>query len=320
MIDLGLVAAAFVLGFFGSPHCLGMCGGVVTALQTAMSSERVSKPKLTLALHAGRLLGYASIGALFGALSMHVPALTGSSVGTLPWMILAVALVFAGLLLGGWIRATWLEVQGGKLWSKLAPVRAKMLPLNSYPRALFFGVTWGFLPCGLVYAALALALGSAHAGSAALIMLGFGLGTLPMMLGTAAAASRLKHSLTRYGLPKLSALLMILSGVWVGAFAFGLVPLPGHADHAGHMSRASHESHASHAQHANMNHAHEHAAVSSAGSEHAHESASLSGASGAEHSSNHAHHESMVMPPEQGATKNQPSSQTDSDHDHMHMH
>ena len=54
-----------------------------------------------------------------------------------------------------------LEKAGLRFWNTLAPLRAKVLPMDSLPKALIAGLLWGFLPCGLVYGALGVALGLA---------------------------------------------------------------------------------------------------------------------------------------------------------------
>ena len=85
----------------------------------------------------------------------------------------------------------------------MLPLRKKFMPINSVARALIAGMLWGFLPCGLVYSALALALSSGNPLTASGVMLAFGMGTLPMMLLAGTTAGALKQKLQQYFLIKL---------------------------------------------------------------------------------------------------------------------
>jgi sulfite exporter TauE/SafE len=111
-------------------------------------------------------------------------------------------LVLAGLILGGiglsllgwgaWLRP--LETLGGKVWRVLKPVAGRVLPPRSLPAAVLAGFVWGWIPCGMVYAALPLALVTGSAARGGLVMLAFGLGTLPNMLALDLGASALTSS------------------------------------------------------------------------------------------------------------------------------
>jgi hypothetical protein len=93
-------------------------------------------------------------------------------------MLIALGLYLAGV----WGAVRKLEQLGGVLWKKLQPYTTRLLPVNTVPRALGLGALWGWLPCGLVYSVLLTALASGSATQGALIMLMFGLGTLPNLL------------------------------------------------------------------------------------------------------------------------------------------
>ncbi len=82
-----------------------------------------------------------------------------------------------------------------------------MLPLDSGAKAFGYGLCWGYLPCGLVYSALAWSLASGSAAQGALWMLAFGLGTLPALLLAGQAAGTLQQlknkAVVRYGVALL---------------------------------------------------------------------------------------------------------------------
>jgi sulfite exporter TauE/SafE len=92
-------------------------------------------------------------------------------------------LVLLGLYLAGlWGAVRRVERLGGALWQRLQPFTAKLLPVNTLPKALALGALWGWLPCGLVYSVLVSSLASGSATQGALIMAAFGVGTLPNLL------------------------------------------------------------------------------------------------------------------------------------------
>ncbi|HEX7953520.1 MAG TPA: sulfite exporter TauE/SafE family protein, partial [Burkholderiales bacterium] len=121
-------------------------------------------------------------------------------------------LVALGLYLAG-VRGpiTRLEHLGAGLWRRIQPFSRRFLPVDSLPKAAALGTLWGWLPCGLVYTVLFTALLSGSALNGALLMLAFGLGTLPNLL---AAALLLRRS--RALLPGKAA--RVISGATVMAF------------------------------------------------------------------------------------------------------
>ena len=188
-----LLAGAFLAGLIGSPHCVAMCGGfAATCART---------PAGAAAWHLGRLTTYAVLGA--------IAALAGHALPGPPWVSAVVSVVlltwFAGTL-AGLLPEPRLAFPGvGNAMSRLV---ASDAPGSRY----LFGMANGLLPCGLVYAALALpvALGSAPLGSLAMVL--FGLGTVPALATLAAGISRL----LRRGLwpRRLLAAGMLVVGLW----------------------------------------------------------------------------------------------------------
>lgn len=207
-----ILGASVATGLLGGVHCVGMCGGIVSAL-VGQSGGR-SSPWLThLAYNAGRISSYAVAGALAGS----VGSLGAMLDAWLPvQLVLYVAanllLVALGLYLAG-VRGpiTRLEHLGAGLWRRIQPFSRRFLPVDSLPKAAALGTLWGWLPCGLVYTVLFTALLSGSALNGALLMLAFGLGTLPNLL---AAALLLRGS--RALLPGKAA--RVISGATVMAF------------------------------------------------------------------------------------------------------
>ena len=182
MVEFSLIAVLLV-GLLGGVHCLGMCGSIVGIFTTQVPQTRARLP-FHLAYSGGRIASYAVAGALVGAVG-QVGLLLRDAVPVqhLLFALSSLMLVLLGLYLAGvWGAVRRLEQLGSGLWRRLQPLTTHLLPVNSVPRALGLGVLWGWLPCGLVYSVLITALASGSIMQGALVMLAFGLGTLPNLL------------------------------------------------------------------------------------------------------------------------------------------
>ncbi|MEO8460386.1 MAG: sulfite exporter TauE/SafE family protein, partial [Dokdonella sp.] len=102
----------------------------------------------------------------------------------------AVALILAALSVLGRAHGYGFGI-GAYVWQRLAPLGRRLLPVSSIPRALGFGMIWGWMPCGFVYSVLLIAAAQMNPWRAAATMTAFGLGTLPAMLATSASARRI---------------------------------------------------------------------------------------------------------------------------------
>ncbi len=186
----------FAVGLLGSTHCLGMCGGIVTALSVRPHGE-APRHALQLAYHAGRIITYVAAGTLAASLGSAALLLEGVlPVQVALYVAAQLMLVALGLYLLGVPRyLDAFERAGRAVWRRVQPLGARLLPVRSPGRALAYGTLWGLLPCGLVYSVLAIALVSGDAASGALIMLAFGLGTLPALLAAGALLPGLQQRL-----------------------------------------------------------------------------------------------------------------------------
>jgi len=182
MIEFSLLAVLLV-GLLGGVHCLGMCGSIVGIFTTQVPKEHARWP-FHLAYSSGRIASYALAGALVGAIGQAGLLMRDAvPVQHLLFALSSLMLIALGLYLAGvWGAVRRLEQLGGGLWKRLQPYTTRLLPVNTLPRALGLGALWGWLPCGLVYSVLLTALASGSAVQGALIMLAFGLGTLPNLL------------------------------------------------------------------------------------------------------------------------------------------
>jgi len=214
MLDLlPLLLSAVVLGLLGGGHCLGMCGGLMGALTMAIPVEqRGRRLQLLLAYNLGRILSYACAGLLLG---LGGWALANSPAAMALRIVAGLLLICMGLYLGGWWSGlTRIEALGRGLWRHIQPLAKRLLPVTSLPRALLLGALWGWLPCGLVYSTLLWAASQGSAIDSALLMLAFGLGTLPILIASGLAAQRLNQLLRQRSVRMAGGLLVIVFGLW----------------------------------------------------------------------------------------------------------
>lgn len=213
------VTGVFLMGLLGGVHCLGMCGGVVGLLTSALPIELKSNARQVLWYHLnyniGRILSYILMGALFGlAGGLLSGFLQMSAFDLMLRFFSGVLMILVGLYIANWYAGIQiLEKLGAKLWAKLQPISRKFLPVTRLKHAFLVGLLWGGIPCGLVYGALSFAMLSGSFAQGAFIMLAFGLGTLPSLLLMAGFSSKLSETSKRPIVRKLSGTLIIMLGV-----------------------------------------------------------------------------------------------------------
>jgi len=197
----GSYITAFLLGLFSTVHCLAMCGSVIGALTLSLPMEvRESQRKMlpyVFNYNLGRILSYTMAGAIVGLLSSPLANFNGHMILRYLSIVVMIAM---GLYLAGWFpKFAKMERLGAPIWRWLQPIGQKLLPVKAFSQAFWLGIVWGWLPCGLVYAALAVAATVGEPVKASLVMLSFGLGTLPAVMGAGlftgllASLARAKH-------------------------------------------------------------------------------------------------------------------------------
>ena len=123
-------------------------------------------------------------------------------------MLLAQGLYLAGV----WQGLAHLERAGGRIWIHIKPWSRRLLPLDSASKAVALGALWGWLPCGMVYSVLTIAVASGHPIDGALTMLAFGLGTLPNLLAMGFAAEKLRPLLSNVRLRRVAGAVILSLG------------------------------------------------------------------------------------------------------------
>jgi sulfite exporter TauE/SafE len=208
---------AFIAGIMGSGHCVGMCGGLAL-LPTAAARESAGRLPLLLGYNGFRLVSYALLGAGVGA--------TGAAIGKL------LDVSWWSLLLGD-PRFALAERLGGRLWKRISPLAMRLNASGGRWRMPGLGLLWGLLPCGLVYSMLLATSVSGSAVQGAGLMLAFGAGTLPSMLGMGYLGQAGLAHLRKPTLRRVAGAVLIVGGIWLAAWPIWHRAAPA-ADHGHH--------------------------------------------------------------------------------------
>lgn len=213
MTEFSLLTA-LLAGLLGGVHCVGMCGGIVAAF--SFRADGSTPPfRLHLAYNLGRVSSYVLFGTLAGALGASLKLTGFMPVQTLLYVLAQAVMILLGLYLAGFNRWVLIfERAGGGLWRMVKPLFQKLLPVRSLPQAVLAGMAWGWLPCGLVYSVLVSALAAGSAPSGAALMLAFGLGTLPNLLGMGLFARQLQPFMQQRWVRRAAGLMVAGFGVW----------------------------------------------------------------------------------------------------------
>lgn len=213
--------SAFLAGLLGSAHCIGMCGGIVGALTMSLPDDiRQSHRKLfpyLLTYNFGRIASYTLAGILMGFLgAQFAGVLPLDNPRMVAMWVSSIFMILLGLYIGSWWQVlTYLEKAGQNLWRTIEPLGRRLLPVKSPLQALGLGILWGWLPCGLVYSILAFSLTSGSALQGGLLMLFFGIGTLPMLFAMGATAQWLTRFAQKLIVRRIAGATLILFGLFI---------------------------------------------------------------------------------------------------------
>ena len=229
---------AFSLGLLSTLHCWGMCGGIISALTMSLPKEvntaRTVRTVYTLLFNSGRITSYMLAGALAGLLGQQISQLILPESGHVVLKLLAaIVLIFIGLHLTGWIPyLKKIESFGLKLWRVIQPLGRRFVPVDTKPKAFMLGMIWGWLPCALVYSVLLWSVTSGSVFKGGLLLLMFGLGTLPGMFTAGIVSNQVINLARQQTLRKAAGIVIIIFGI-ASPFIY--------SDH--HLHSSSHFSH-----------------------------------------------------------------------------
>ncbi len=212
-VDIFSIITIAFLGSFG--HCIGMCGGIVIAYSSTKIDEGWSKQKQSLShitYAMGRVSTYALLGAIFGFIG-GVASFNNIANGTLT-IIAGVVMILAGLSLMGKLKFLTLLEHSISKNSWYQKSFKSLINDQSIFSFYILGMLNGLLPCGLVYffAVTAASTGSAFYG--ALVMLIFGLSTIPALFSLGFFVGLFKQLSFRDTMIKLASIAVIIYGIY----------------------------------------------------------------------------------------------------------
>lgn len=190
--DISLLTA-FLIGLFGSFHCFGMCGGLITALSLKLIENKKKIYFYQFVYNLGRILSYCIIGFLVSVCGVFIFDFFKINVAFLFNVFFSLIIIFFGLRLLNVFSFIFIffEKISYDFFNLFYNKLFKFSFLSSPYKEFLIGMVWGNMPCGLVYSALSIAFISGSLLKSALMMLFFGLGTLPAIIFTSSFYSKI---------------------------------------------------------------------------------------------------------------------------------
>ena len=215
IVSIAEFSLIFVSGVLGSAHCIGMCGGIAATM--SLGTRSVTEALLRQGCWSlGRTLTYMFLGVMASAIGAKFLKSQGNAI----WLqamfaiVAGLLLIMQGLHAAGWL--SWRVRRRSGLPCVTRTVFSQFFRGGSSAGVLIAGLLTGFLPCGLVYSFLALAASSGSVAKGVLIMLCFGLGTIPVMLVTGAGLSMATTGIRRK-LIRVAAVSVVVTGLMTAA-------------------------------------------------------------------------------------------------------
>lgn len=204
----------FVLGFFTSFHCVGMCGGILltqTINKIDSINNKKSSFKIALLYNIGRIISYTIIGGIVGALG---------SIFSATMQIQSFIKITAGVFM----IISGLHMIGIKIFNKIniPTFFKKSTCVNNHKNPFIVGYLSGFLPCGPLQTMQLYSLSSGSLIMGASSMFVFSLGTLPIMLTFAYISSRISNSFNER-IYKYAGILIVILGIFMMKPGFNFI-------------------------------------------------------------------------------------------------
>jgi sulfite exporter TauE/SafE len=206
---MAILFSALVLGLMGSFHCAGMCGPIAIALPLH-GNTIPQKIYGGLLYNIGRTLTYGVMGALFGLLGQGVEMIGfQQKISVIMGALMIISVLFPSIFKNQYkLDKSWFKFVG-----KLKTTIGSMFSIRSFSSLFLIGLLNGLLPCGLVYMAIAGAIGTGEVVLGSLYMIAFGLGTIPMLLSISLAGNILSATV-RTKINKLIPVLVVIVGIF----------------------------------------------------------------------------------------------------------
>lgn len=207
----------FTLGLISSLHCVSMCGPIVLAYSLPLGSSKLPKQFVAhLAYNAGRIITYTLLGAVAGFLGTTI-GFVGQLAGieNIVAIVAGTLMVLAGLLMLDLLPSKRLQKYNPLLYtSKFLKPLGSRLTSSTVGSKFTLGLIFGYLPCGLIYAALLKSMATGEVFAGALTMTAFGLGTAFSLLAIGIFSSAFSIKLSGWG-SKLASVCVLVLGLFL---------------------------------------------------------------------------------------------------------
>ena len=224
MITSTLLLTVFLGALVSGWHCALMCGGIAAASEkvTEVKLQKITRLELLgeqLVMHGGRILTYTSLGGIAGLIGVPVWQQDWLPIQRVMFALASLIFLFQAYRIlqknktnaSAWER--WIETKTALWWSRLARYLSQKDGSHGYLSRFIKGLVWGLVPCGLVYGVLPLAFLSGDPLSGALLLMAFGMGTLPNLLLISGMSARLAGWGHQVWARYLTAALMLVTGL-----------------------------------------------------------------------------------------------------------
>ncbi|GGF72307.1 sulfite exporter TauE/SafE family protein [Wenyingzhuangia marina] len=171
-----MIFSAFIFGLLSSFHCVGMCGPIAFALPVHKGSA-IEKWSKILGYHFGRLITYASIGAVFGVFGKAFELAGLQQILSIVAGVVLITIALFQKKILNYIE----KKSSSKIIGLIKNTYQNIAKSNSVLNFMSLGMLNGLLPCGTVYIALIGAIAIGNVAYSSFYMFVFGLGTLPLM-------------------------------------------------------------------------------------------------------------------------------------------
>jgi sulfite exporter TauE/SafE len=218
-----VLVTGFLAGLLGSGHCFGMCGGIAGTLGALANSGNGRRWLPGLLFNLGRISSYV----VLGMLTAWAVTGAGEALNVPHWaralrLITAIMIGLIGLRLLFDLRLLdRIEQAGAGLWRLVQPAATRISARPGLGNRLLLGACWGLLPCGLVYSIILTAASTGRPLTAAVVMLAFGIGTLPSMLGATWLSPMLGALMRDRTVRRIVGVSLILLAAWTIAMMTG---------------------------------------------------------------------------------------------------
>ncbi len=210
------ILTALAIGLIGNFHCIGMCSGIITVFSMSVSKDKKKYSSFYIIYYnLGRIIGYMFINTV--AFSIGLILIKSLNIDNLNFLKLISGLTLLTIgcyLLNILNLIKHIEKLGFKIWNHIQKYIKFFFPVNNPLKAILLGFIWSHIPCGLVYSTVIWSTSSGSFLKSILLVLIFGIGTLPSMLGVGLFSFKLKEIVNYNIIKYIFSLLFLISGTY----------------------------------------------------------------------------------------------------------